>query len=202
VAPVNVRAVTSTDHLLALIRDTPGIADLLHSSFEFGVFRNEHGEAVRVSSGAALEAIAGDLAGGTFFLCHDEDGHRPVVFASSEGQGGLIADDLKAALEIITGLAVWQDCLKFSDGGRSEVMEATASLLEGDLIRDEPKIAEHRARIAAALSLRQVSVTELVSRLQSAVARTEPGHVVVTESGDEYESLFGTFLPTDNPSWR
>ncbi|MEH0420914.1 hypothetical protein [Streptomyces sp. B21-083] len=193
---------TSTDHLLALIRDTPGIADLLHSSFEFGVSRNEHGEAVRAASGASLEAIAGDWAGGTFFLCHDEDGHRPVVFASSEGQAGLVADDLKAALEIITGLALWQDCLKFSGGGRSEAMEAAASLLEGDLIRDEPEIAEHRARVAAALSLRQVSVTELVSRLQSAVTRTEPDHVVVTESGDEYESLFGTFLPSDNPGWR
>ncbi|WP_405876721.1 hypothetical protein [Streptomyces sp. NBC_00005] len=76
---------TSSDHLLALIRDTPGIADLLHSSFEFGIFRNDHGEAVRAASGAALEAIAGDWAGGTLFLCHDEDGRRPVVFASSGG---------------------------------------------------------------------------------------------------------------------
>ncbi|MGW6404955.1 hypothetical protein [Streptomyces sp. NPDC055134] len=96
----------SSDHLLALIRDTPGIADLLHSTFEFGIFRNEHGEAVRAASGAALEAIAGDWAGGTFFLCHDEGGRRSVVFASSEGQGGVIADNLKSALEIITGLTV------------------------------------------------------------------------------------------------
>ncbi|MEV6181009.1 hypothetical protein [Streptomyces sp. NPDC052015] len=63
-------------------------------------------------------------------------------------------------------------------------------------------IAEHRARVAAALSLRRVPVPELVARLRDAVAGTEPGHVVVTESGDEYESLFGTFLPTDNPGWR
>ncbi|MFF3459608.1 hypothetical protein ACFYXH_35985 [Streptomyces sp. NPDC002730] len=192
---------TSTDHLLALIRDTPGIADLLHSSFEFGIFRNDHGEAVRAASGAALEAIAGDWAGGTFFLCHDEDGRRPVVFASSEGQGGVIAGDLRAALEIITGLAVWQDCLKFSGGGSLEAMGAAAALLERDRVRDEPEIAEHRARIAAALSLRQVPVPELVVRLRDAVTSTEPGHVVVTESGDEYESLFGTFVPTDNPGW-
>jgi hypothetical protein len=138
VAPVKVRAVTSTDHLLALIRDTPDVADLLHSSFEFGIFRNEHGEAVRAASGASLEAIAGDWAGGTFFLCHDEDGRRPVMYASSEGQGGLIADDLKQALEIITGLAVWQDCLKFSGGGRLEAMEAAAVLLEEDRVSDEP----------------------------------------------------------------
>ncbi|MGW0631985.1 hypothetical protein [Streptomyces sp. NPDC002758] len=193
---------TSTDHLLALIRDTPDVADLLHSSFEFGIFRNEHGEAVRAASGASLEAIAGDWAGGTFFLCHDEDGHRPVMYASSEGQGGLIADDLKAALEVITGLAVWQDCLKFSGGGSLEAMNAAAVLLERDLVRGKPEIAEHRARVAAALSLGQAPVPELLARLRNAVARTEPGHVVVTESGEEYESLFGTFVPPDNPGWR
>ncbi|MGW2648453.1 hypothetical protein ACWC2T_26845 [Streptomyces sp. NPDC001393] len=193
---------TSTDHLLALIRDTPDVADLLHSSFEFGISCNEHGEAVRAASGASLEAIAGDWAGGTFFLCRDEDGRRPVMYASSEGQGGLIADDLKQALEIITGLAVWQDCLKFSGGGRLEAMEAAAVLLEKDRVSDEPAIVEHRAQVAAALSLDRVPVSELVARLRSAVMRTEPDHLVVTESGDEYESLFGKFVPTDNPGWR
>lgn len=192
----------STHHLLALIQDTPDVADLLHSSFEFGIFRNEHGEVVRAASGASLEPIAGDWAGGTFFLCHDEDGRRPVMYASSEGQGGLIADDLKQALEIITGLAVWQDCLKFSGGGRLEAMEAAAALLEKDRVSDEPEIVEHRAQVAAALSLDRVPVSELVARLRNAVMRTEPDHLVVTESGDEYESLFGEFLPTDNPGWR
>ncbi|MFG3310001.1 hypothetical protein [Streptomyces wuyuanensis] len=48
---------TSTDHLLALIRDTPDVADLLHSSFEFGIFRIEHGEAVRTASGASLDGL-------------------------------------------------------------------------------------------------------------------------------------------------
>jgi hypothetical protein len=27
-------------------------------------------------------------------------------------------------------------------------------------------------------------------------------HVVVTESGDEYDSLFGALLPIHNPAWR
>jgi hypothetical protein len=71
-----------------------------------------------------------------------------------------------------------------------------------DLVPDEPEIAEHRTRVAAALSLRRVPVPELVTRLREAVTSTEPNHVVVTESGNEYESLFGTFQPTDNPGWR
>ncbi|MFB6627123.1 hypothetical protein ACFCWD_23415 [Streptomyces sp. NPDC056374] len=39
-----------------------------------------------------------------------------MVFASSDGAGGLIADDLVDALEITIGLA-WQDYLGFSGGG-------------------------------------------------------------------------------------
>ncbi|WP_433019814.1 hypothetical protein [Kribbella sp. CA-294648] len=185
-----------------MIRDTPGLADLLDSSFEFSVSRNEHGEAVRVASGASLEAIAGDGSGGTFFLCRGGDGHRPVVFASSEGQAGLIADDLQAALEIITGLVAWQDCLKFSGGGSLDAMEAAHRLLERDMVSEEPEIATHRARVAADLALRDVPVPELLARLRDAVARTEPDYLVVSEAGDEYESLFGRFRPSDNPNWR
>ncbi|MGW6404954.1 hypothetical protein [Streptomyces sp. NPDC055134] len=83
-----------------------------------------------------------------------------------------------------------------------EAKEAAAALLERDLVRDEPEITEHRARVAAALSLRWVPMHELVARLRDAVTSTEPHHMVVTESGDEYESLFGTFLLTDIPGWR
>jgi uncharacterized small protein (DUF1192 family) len=193
--------VTSTDHLLGLIQDTPGIADLLRSSFEFDITRKDHGEAVLLASGASLEGIAGDWSGGTFFLCRDDDGRRPVVFASSEGQAGLIADDVTAALEIIIGVA-WRDSLTFSGGGSVEVMQASAEHRESALANDEPEIAKHRARVAAALSLRLAPVPELVARLQEAVSRTEPNHVVVTESRDAYESLFGTFLAPRSGGWR
>ncbi|MFD9100273.1 hypothetical protein ACFVZN_04280 [Streptomyces virginiae] len=84
---------TSSDHLLDLIRSTPEIDLLLRTSFGFDIGRKHHGEGLRLASGAPLEPIAGESAGGAYFLCAEEDGRRPVVFASSEGEGGLIAEE-------------------------------------------------------------------------------------------------------------
>ncbi len=56
--------------------------------------------------GDALEAVAGDGAGGTFFLCRNVVGQRPVLFADSEGQAGLIAR-----------VPYRRDCLARASGG-------------------------------------------------------------------------------------
>ncbi|MFE5859979.1 hypothetical protein ACFQ77_05390 [Streptomyces virginiae] len=92
---------TSSDHLLDLIRTTPEIDLLLRSSFGFDTHRKHNGEDLRLASGAPLETIAGEFAGGAYFLCAERNGRRPVVFASSEGEGGPLADDLAEALEIV-----------------------------------------------------------------------------------------------------
>lgn len=65
-----VQAMTSSDHLLDLIQGTPEIDLLLRSSFGFD-----------------------KSAGGAFFLCAEQNGRRPLVFASSAGEGGLLGDD-------------------------------------------------------------------------------------------------------------
>ncbi|HZD71627.1 MAG TPA: hypothetical protein VFA45_22780 [Actinomycetes bacterium] len=41
-----------------------------------------------------------------------------MLYASSEGQAGLLADSLGDALELIIGLPMWRDYLGFSAGGR------------------------------------------------------------------------------------
>ncbi|MER5217620.1 hypothetical protein ABT063_45695 [Streptomyces sp. NPDC002838] len=192
---------TSSGHLLDLIQNTPDIHGLLRSSFGFDVGRKGCGDGLRLASGAPLEPIAGELAGGAYFLCAEEDGRRPVVFASSEGEGGLIADDLADALEIIIGLA-WQDCLGFSGGGDVEVMQVSAQHLERSLARDNPEIAKERAHVAAALSLRVVPVTDLVIRLQEAASRTEPAYVVTTEDGQAYDPPFGEHSEPRHGGWR
>lgn len=179
---------TARNHLLDRIERAPDVRELLRSSFAFDTGRR-NGDGLRLAPGAPLEPIAGDFAGGTYFLCPETDGRRPVVYASSEGQGGLIADDLADALEIIVGLD-WRDCLGFS-GGDAAVMQVSAQHLERRLARDHPEIAEDRGRVAEALSLRVVPVTDLVVRLHEAASRTVPEYVVTTEDGDEYGPLFG-----------
>ncbi|MGW0535572.1 hypothetical protein [Streptomyces sp. NPDC003032] len=191
----------SSDQLLDLIQRTPDIHGLLRASFEFDVERKERGVGLRLASGAPLEPIAGDFTGGAYFPCTEEGGRRPVVFATSEGEGGLIADDLADALEIIVGLQ-WRDCLSFSGGGDLKVMLASAQHLERYLARDNPEIAEERARVAAALSLRVLPVPDLVIRLEEATSRTEPHYVVVTDDGDVYDPLFGEYLEPRHGGWR
>ncbi|MEU6324888.1 hypothetical protein [Streptomyces sp. NPDC047009] len=191
----------SSDQLLHLIQNTPDVQELLRASFGFDIERKQCGDGLRLASGAPLEAIAGDFSGGAYFLCTEEGGRRPVVFANSEGEGGLIADDLAGALEVIIGLE-WQDCLRFSGSGDVKVMQATAQHLERHLAKDNPEIAEKRERVAAALALSVLPVTDLVIRLQRAAAKTEPGFVVMTEDGELYDPPFGEYSEPRCGGWR
>ncbi|WP_206666947.1 hypothetical protein [Streptomyces lasalocidi] len=128
---------TSDDDILDSIRRDPELAELLWNVCEFDLSRAEHGEPVRLSSGLALESVAGDFTGGTFFLCGDGR-RRPALYADSEGQAGLIGENLSEALEIMVGLPSWRDCLKFSGAGDLAVMRTAADRLERDEHRDEP----------------------------------------------------------------
>ncbi|MEU7965648.1 hypothetical protein AB0D09_19575 [Streptomyces sp. NPDC049097] len=190
-----------SDHLLDLIRNTPEIDLLLRSSFGFDIHRKHYGEGLRLASGASLEVIAGESAGGGYFLCAEQNGRRPVVFASSEGEGGLLADDLADALEIIIGLE-WHDCLSFSGGGDVEVMQISAQHLERSREKYNPDIGNEAAQVAAALSLRIVPVSDLVIRLHAAASKTVPDYVVADEDRQAFDPLFGEFVEPRHGGWR
>ncbi|MGR4880638.1 hypothetical protein ACIPUC_14600 [Streptomyces sp. LARHCF249] len=192
---------TSSDHLLDLIRTTPEIDLLLRSSFGFDIHRKHNGDDLRLASGAPLEAIAGEFAGGAYFLCAERNGRRPVVFASSEGEGGLLADDLADALEIMIGLE-WRDCLSFSGGGDVEVMQISAQHLQRFRDKNNPDIDDEAAQVAAALSLRIVPVADLVVRLHAAASKTEPDYVVADDDGQEFDPPFGKYVEPRHGGWR
>ena len=197
-----VRRVTRDEEILDSIRRDSGLAEQLWHVCEFDLSRGDQGEPVRLSSGLALEGVAGDFTGGTFFLCGDGSKGRPVLYAGSEGQAGLIGQSLTEALEIIVGLPSWRDCLKFSGSGDLTVMHTTADHLRHDELRDQTEIGADRVRVAAALGLELRSVPALLARLHAAVSATTPDFVLTVETGEEYESLFGPWLPSRNPSWR
>jgi hypothetical protein len=199
---VIVPCVASDDEILDSIRRDPALAELLWQICEFDLSRGDHGELVRLSSGVALNGVAGDFTGGTFFLCGDRGTAQPVLYASSEGEAGLIGQSLAEALEIMVGLPSWRDCLKFSGSGDPEVMRTSAAHLRRDELRDEPEIGADRVRLAAALDLKLRSVPVLLARLHAAVSATAPDFVLTVQTGDEYESLFGPWLPSRNPAWR
>ncbi|MFF0561673.1 hypothetical protein [Streptomyces sp. NPDC004266] len=192
---------TSSDVLLDLIQTTPEIDLLLRSSFGFDIHRKHNGDGLKLASGAPLEAIAGESAGGAYFLLPERNGRRPVVFASSEGDGGLLADDLTDALEIIIGLE-WRDCLTFSGGGDVEVMQISAQHLARSRDKYNPNIDSEAAQVAAALSLRMPPVADLVIRLHAAASKTEPDYVVTDDEGQEFDPPFGTHVEPRHGGWR
>ncbi|MEV8099677.1 hypothetical protein [Kitasatospora sp. NPDC085879] len=192
---------TRDEEILDSIRRDRDLAAALWRVCEFDLSRNDPGEPVRLSSGASLEGVAGDYTGGTFFLCGDSSRDRSVLYASSEGQAGLIGRSLAEALEIIVGLPSWWDCLKFSGTGDLTVMRTTADHLRDDELRNEPGMDADRATIAQALDLELSSFPVLLAHLHAAVSATSPDFVLTSEAG-EYESLFGPWLPSRNPSWR
>ncbi|WP_063749675.1 hypothetical protein [Streptomyces xylophagus] len=192
---------TSSDHLLDLIQDTPEIDLLLRSSFGFDIHQKHCGDGFRLASGALLEVIAGEFGGGAYFLCAEQNGRRPVVFASSEGECGLLGDDLADALEIIIGLE-WRDCLSFSGGGDVEVMQNSAQHLERSRDKHNPDIENEAAQVAAALSLRVVPVADLVIRLHAAASKTEPEYVVIDDDGQTFDQPFGEHFEPRHGGWR
>jgi hypothetical protein len=187
--------------MLELVKKSVRAADLLAGYFEFDLERDEPVEDLRLASGAALEPIAGEGAGGCYLLSGTGDS-RPVLFATSEGQGGLIAASLTEALQLIIRLPYWGDCLKFSAGGSLDEMRRAAQRLEQDLQEDYPSIEQERDQLRADLSLPDVSVDDALRKLQRAVAGTEPDFVLLDPNGLGYGSLFGTFRVADNPAWR
>lgn len=196
-----VREVNSDDEILEMVRQDLGLAEQLREICEFDLTRGDHGESVRLSSGHALESIAGDFTGGTFFLCGERGSIRPVLYASSEGQAGLIGHSLVEAMEIMIGLPSWWDCLQFSGGGDLVTMQSAAEHLQRDEFRDHPKRGAQRVRLATALSLDLATVPLLLARLRDAAAGTTPDFLLTVETGQEYESLFGPWLPSRNPFW-
>ncbi|UXX97301.1 hypothetical protein N7U49_46495 [Streptomyces sp. AD2-2] len=113
-----------------------------------------------------------------------------------------MGQNLTEALEIIVGLPSWWDCLKFSGSGDLTVMQMTAEHLRQDELRDQPEVGADRVRLAAALGLELGSVPTLLARLHTAVSATTPDFVLTVEAGEQYESLFGPWLPSRNPSWQ
>lgn len=193
--------VTRDEEILDSIRRDGDLAETLWRVCEFDLSRSDSGEPVRLSSGVALEGVAGDYTGGTFFLCGDAAKDRPVLYAGSEGQAGLIGHSLTEALEIMVGLPSWWDCLGFSGSGDLTVMRKTADHLRDDELRNEPGMDADRERLAQALDLELGALPALLARLQAAVSATAPDYILTSDAG-EYESLFGPWLPNRNPSWQ
>ncbi|ANZ36662.1 hypothetical protein BBK82_11885 [Lentzea guizhouensis] len=183
--------------LRSILDDHPETAHLL-AVFEFDVSRGADGSEFELSSGEALHTVAGTFAGDTYLVCGAPQDDRPVAYATSEGQAGLIARNLKEALELVVLLPCWQDCLTFSGDGDLAAMTTVAEHSLRKLAAENPQLEAQQKQVVEVLSLDHVDTATLLTRLHHAVSSTWPDHVISDENG-EYESLFGAFTPDRNP---
>jgi hypothetical protein len=176
------------DELLATIAGTPWIARML-TEFDFDVARTADGpvEAVHLPDGTALEMVAGDAAGGAFMLAGTDSGTgRAVVYAGSEGEGGLIATGLRDALALVVGLPSIHDALAVpfgADGGAK--LRAHLAAADAEIREDRPALDDDRARLRAALDL--PAADGLLESLHAAAG--DERYRPVSDAGDRYESM-------------
>jgi hypothetical protein len=173
--------------LLDRLRRSPRLAELAAFPFDFDLCRADHGEDVRLASGAPLEGIAGDDTGGTYFLC----GEAGVLYADSEGRAGLIAESLADTVELVTGLPGWRDHLHLPPETGEEELSAAAIEAE-DSIRASyaASLDACRDELLTGLGLTPRPPAELFARMYRALRRTEPDHVLLlADEGSAYHLL-------------
>ncbi|MEV4251609.1 hypothetical protein AB0J52_00420 [Spirillospora sp. NPDC049652] len=150
--------------LLRRIEGDQDIADLLTYPCDFDVRRRDPVEAVYLESGMSLTPVAGDGAGGTYFLCGGMDG--PVLYADSEGGASLIAADLTEAVTLLAALPYWRD---LDYGGSAE--EAEESWTD-----DDPEFPAYRTELLTLLGITPPPDDLLIERLRAAIKRTAPDY--------------------------
>ncbi|MFF2744684.1 hypothetical protein ACFVVA_04005 [Kitasatospora sp. NPDC058048] len=158
-------------------------ADFLAWPGDFSLDVYEHGEAVVLASGAALEPVAKDGAGGTFFLCGEGGEERPVLYADSEGGAALLAVGVPELVRLLLAVPWWRDCPRLT------VEESTRAAEE--YLEDEPDLLADRDAAAAALGLDVPSPAEALARLRELALGSGASYVLLNaEEGTAYEPLF------------
>ena len=178
---------TPTDAaILERIRSTPSIAKLL-TDFDFDIDRVANGpvEPIHLASGEPLEMVAGDASGGAFMLVGTGD-ERPVLYAGSEGEGGLIATSLRNALALIASISGFHDATArpWGDDGGAALRAWLAEA--GDEMREDwPDLDVDRERLRDALDLPPAD--GLLEALHRVAA--DETYRPISDAGDRYDSM-------------
>ena len=192
------------DALLKALRTSSEVQALLKRDFDFYTIQTPDASShLRVTKGTDYELIATDPSGGEFALCrHKTLTERPLLFASSEGQAGIIGRSLSEGLSIILKIPYWQDCLKFSGGGQLVEMRRVLPFLESDALAYMPHIGSSRQILRKRLALE--NSVDPVQTLYSAVTELSPSFPFFANDGSMFGSLFNRFGFTveSNAVWR
>jgi hypothetical protein len=139
--------------------------------------------------------IGREGAGGVFIELPD----KRILYASSEGEAGIIAADLHAFIQLIVTHPYWKDLLRFSGGGKLAEMRRAAIAMEAFTLDDDEDLEEARERVIEGLALDEPR--DAVAALHEAVSNST---VIVRSIHDGHPStgLFKRFTIDGNPMLR
>ncbi|OPZ00969.1 hypothetical protein A5906_19130 [Bradyrhizobium sacchari] len=137
--------------------------------------------------------VGGDGAGGAFVLLPSQD----VLYVSSEGRAGIIAESFEAFVQLVVARPYWLDILKFSAGGDLSEMRRAADALEATL-ENEDEVNEAREDIRKSLALPEPD--DPIGALYEAVAASDA--IVRATDGSPFTTLFNRFSIDNSPLLR
>jgi hypothetical protein len=141
----------------------------------------------------APRQIGSDGSGGAFVLLPPQK----VLYVSSEGRAGIVADTFEAFIQLVVARPYWLDILKFSGGGDLQEMRRAAEALEATL-DDEDVINGAREEIRKGLGLGEAD--DPVEALYETIAASDA--IVRATDGSPFTTLFNRFSIDDNPMLR
>lgn len=137
--------------------------------------------------------IGSDDSGGAFVLLPS----RNVLYVSSEGRAGIIAESFEEFIQLVVARPYWLDILKFSAGGDLQEMRRAADALEATR-DDEDDVNEAREEIRMRLNLPVAD--DPVGALYEAVAASDA--IVRATDGSPFTTLFNRFSIDNKPMLR
>lgn len=180
-----------SDDVLARLARMPRITALLARLCDFSPLQEAPPGWFALEPNRPFEVFGRDASGGRFLHLPAPPEPQAVLYVSSKGEAGAIAETVEEALAMMAALPYWRDCLKFSRGGELAAMYAAAEQFEEALRTEEPKIARLRQDIL--IGLRRPSSAAPLERLHEMVRRGSGVAVVSATDRTAFASLFNTF---------
>jgi hypothetical protein len=148
---------------------------------------------ITIDGARDFSVIARDGTDGLFIVTPSSS---RVIYASSEGQAGVVADDLVSFMTLIVTCPYWQDVLKYSRNGNLDEMRRAMPFLESSWVGGEEEFAEAREFLISELGMS--APADLVGTLHRAVSTP----IDLRFHGQPAMPLFGRFTIDDNPFFR
>jgi hypothetical protein len=160
----------------------------LHCEFAFDEDRN-HTAWFSIDDADTFQVIGRDGGGGLFLTVPPSP---QVLFVSSEGAAGVVADDVDTLLTLMVWCPYWRDVLKFSADGQIEKMRRAAQALEDSWAEDD-EFTSARKLLVGKLGLPEpedpIGLLHRTITSSRAVLRARDGWVL--------QPLFGSFTIDD-----